>query len=376
MNNKELFYFIGKCLALDDHPEISAEIADELENEDLNWHLFTEICSNQLVIPAIYLKLERHNIIKYLPNEVQSHLLEIYKLNFSRNTKILKQIQTITKLLNKHVIYPIFLKGAANLLDEVYSDTGERMMGDIDFLVEEEYYLLTAKILEDNGYSKINKIPDYKNMNDIKQAKHYPRLAHPDFEAVIEIHRIPVREKYIDWFNYELIIKEKKTVKNITNCYVPSDHHKIIHNFIHSQLSDKGYLYGTIALRDVYDLYLLSKRFPLIKTVSMIKTKRKASAYFTIAGLILGLDKTFYPYKNFSFKILLKIHSANLSSSVFFYVYRFVIYMGELLFLVYIGQIIKAIYSHQKRQYLFLRLSNKKWYGEHVKFYFGFFKKD
>jgi len=76
--------------------------------------------------------------LSVIPEEVEHAFAEIYELNRQRNQQILKQIDDITALLNKENIQPVFLKGTANLLDELYSDVGERMIGDIDFLVTEE----------------------------------------------------------------------------------------------------------------------------------------------------------------------------------------------------------------------------------------------
>ena len=63
---------------------------------------------------------------------------KIYGLNRERNIQILQRIDDITAELNKKNIQPVFLKGTANLLDGLYSDLGERMIGDIDFLVKEQ----------------------------------------------------------------------------------------------------------------------------------------------------------------------------------------------------------------------------------------------
>jgi len=37
--------------------------------------------------------------------------------------------------LNTAGISPIYLKGTGNLIDGIYGDVGERIIGDIDFLV-------------------------------------------------------------------------------------------------------------------------------------------------------------------------------------------------------------------------------------------------
>jgi hypothetical protein len=371
MTNKEMFYFTGKCLALDEHPEFRLEIISNCVSDYIDWQQFVMLCSNHLILPAIYLKFRKYRILKYLPKEVSDHLFQIFELNVTRNKNIYIQLREITDTLNKNNIYPIFLKGAAHLLDGVYSSIGERMMGDIDFLVAEKDYLTAARIMKNEGYTKVRDTPTYK---DIRYFKHYPRLIHQDFEAVIEIHRIPVDENYLSWFNSKTIESKKKTIASSIGCFVPSDRNKIIHNFIHSQLSGEGNLFGFVSLKDIYDLYLLSKKESLVETLSEIKAEQKAIAYFAISSIILGLGKTFFPKKNYSFKVLQKKHSLNLNSSVFFKIYRTIIFIGQRLFNGYIGQITKAIYSKRKRDYLLRRVSNPGWYSDHMRLYAGFFK--
>ena len=76
---------------------------------------------------------EQKNEIKpsqcVIPEEVEQAFAEIYDLNRERNQQILQQIDDITAELNKENIQPVFLKGTANLLDGLYSDVGERMIG-------------------------------------------------------------------------------------------------------------------------------------------------------------------------------------------------------------------------------------------------------
>jgi len=62
-----------------------------------------------------------------------------------------------------------YFKCTANLLDGIYSDVGERMIGDIDFLVKEEDYFRTAAILYGKGYQHNNKTTfiDYRTRKEI-----------------------------------------------------------------------------------------------------------------------------------------------------------------------------------------------------------------
>jgi len=47
---------------------------------------------------------------------------------------------------------PIYLKGTGNLIDGIYSDIGERIIGDIDFLVPEKDFRTTAELFKKEGY--------------------------------------------------------------------------------------------------------------------------------------------------------------------------------------------------------------------------------
>lgn len=370
MTNKELFYFTGKCLTLDEHPGFRHEIIESCQADRIDWEQFVFLCSNHLILPAIYLKFKTHQILEYLPEDLSEHLKEIYELNVTRNDLILKQIQQIVKVLNEGNIQPVFLKGSGNLLDGVYSEIGERILGDIDFLVPEKDYLLSAKLMEDAGYLKTGTI---QIGIDIATMKHYPRLMHPEFVATIEIHRIPVPENYLRRYNSTIIDQEKMAVESLPGCFVLSGKHKIIHNFIHSQLSNKSHEYGIVSFRDIYDLYLFSKRFELKETLPYIQNKQMAIAYFAFADTVFGLSGKFYPSGNLSSWFLLKKHTFNLNSGKFYRLHRSVIFLRWQIVSKYFGQITEAFYSKKIRQSLLRRLGNRHWYKTHLDWYKGFF---
>jgi hypothetical protein len=371
MTNLELFYFTGKCLTLDEHPGFREEIMDKITADCIDWEMLVALCSSHLILPVIYLKFKSHDIIEFLPQELSEYLKEIYELNLERNNQILKQLQEVNEILNKGNIYPVYLKGAGHLLDGLYSDIGERMMGDIDFLVPEKDYLLSAKLLENEGYSMQE--PCYM---DIETMKHYPCLLKNGAATHIEIHRLPVAEAYKSWFNPEIINQEKKEVSSPPGCFVLSDKHNIIHNFIHSQLGHKGHTYGIVSFRDLYDLYLLSKRSEIKQTIPEIKTKQKAIAYFVFAGKALGLNDRLYPNNNLSSWLFIKKHDLNLSSKAFYYFYRTIKYITNRIIIGFTSQILKSFYSRKMRQSVISRISNRQWRRAHLRSYRSFFSRN
>lgn len=340
-----------------------------VSNDSIDWQKFVGLCSNHLVIPSIYLKFKSQDILKYLPEVVADYLKEIYELNLERNTQIQRQIKEVTEILNKNSIYPVYLKGTGNLISGLYSDTGERMIGDIDFLVHEIDYLKAANLIKSLGYTA--DIPDYFDVNVLK---HYPRLFKANEPADIEIHRLPVSEQYISVLNPELIEKEKKSASALNGCFVLSNKHSILLNFIHGQLAHLGQLYGIIAFRDLYDLYLVSKKYEVSQTLPEIKTKQKAIAYFVFAGHAFGLPGKFYPEENLQSRILKRKHHLNLNSRIFYHTFRTVAYFSHRIFSGYIRLLFQSFYSGKSRQSVYRRLSNRKWYAGHIGSYYNYFK--
>jgi hypothetical protein len=352
---------------LDEDQGFRNVIIDKISSDAIDWTKFVTLCSNHLILSSIYLKFQANGILQYLPVELAEHLKDIYDLNLTRNNQIIEQLQEITAILNKNNIYPVFLKGSGNLLDQLYCDNGERILGDIDFLVPKEDYLLTAKLMEELGYSFF-----FSFYQEVKSLKHYPRISKPGYPAVLEIHQSPVSERYLSWFNSEMIDQDKKPVQSLQGSFVLSDNHNIILNFIHSQLDHDGHLYGVVSFRDMYDLYLLSKRTPLTETIKNIKTREKAVAYFAFAGKAFGLGEKFFPETNFSGWVFGKKHDLNHGSVLFYHSYRGVIYLGIRIFGVF-GQIIQTFYSKEMRQSVINRLTSRKWYIDHLRGYLHFF---
>jgi hypothetical protein len=369
MNNKELFYFLGQCLMLDEQPKKREEVIEKINTGNIDWQNFVTLGSNHLVLPAIFLKFEKHNLSNYLPVDLPPFLKEIYDLNNLRNEQILFQIKEVTALLNKNNIYPLFLKGAAHLLVGLYTGIGERILGDIDFLVPEKDYLPTAILLEAEGYSTIEGSPAYFEPETLK---HYPRLMKPGSPADLEIHRLLTNDS-LSWFNTAIMEREKKPVIAISGCFVPSDKQMIIHNFVHSQLSHDGHINGLLSFRDLYDLYLLSKRTPLAQVIPDIKSKRKALDYFAFADNAFGLDKTLCSERGSSARLFTRKHDLNYSSPLFFNIHRTILFISRKVFAGYIGQTLQSIYSKKMRRSVIGRLTSRQWYRAHFQTYLDFF---
>jgi hypothetical protein len=367
MNKIETLYLIAKCLTINERDGFRDEFIQLESDELIDWTLFFGIASNNLVLPALYVRFAQCNLLTYLPEAVAEYLYEIYSQNKIRNKQILKQIDEINELLNYENIYPIYLKGAAHLLDGLYADCGERMLGDIDLLIDERNLLKAAKTLENNGY-RIHS----EYFVEVDHNKHFPALVKDCWPAHIELHRTAVSDDYLNELSYEKIEKEKRRPEKGTGCYIFSDKHSIIHNFIHSQLEHEGFVYGMSSLRDLYDLHLLIKKCDSNHLLPEIKERKRARLYFLYASELFGNNLN-HEEKGIFYSFHLKRFKLNYQSHVYFVMHRSAVYIVRRLWLSYIRQFFMVFFSPKTRKSVFRRLKNPHWYLAHLKSYRNIF---
>ena len=223
-----------------------------LQSGNVDWDAVVKVSTAQYVFPALYCNLKRVGFLSYLPQELVNFMEHITNLNRERNGQIISQAKGLNNLLLKNNITPIFLKGTGNLLASLYDDIAERMVGDIDFIFSKEDYPKAITILREFGYSEVVKI-DYNR----PMFKHYPRLKKENSIAAIEIHKELLLEKYTSEFNYSFVKKDSQIINEVA---VLSYTNKLKLSIIANQINDDGFYYKTMALRNAYDVFLLSKK--------------------------------------------------------------------------------------------------------------------
>ena len=252
MNNKEALYFVAHCLTLSLEPEKRLTIQQQLQAGTVNWEAVVKVSTAQLVFPALYCNLKRANFLQYLPAELVAHMVYITDLNRAQNQQIMAQAKELNTLLLAHKITPIFLKGTGNLVAGLYEDSAERMVGDIDFIFSEEDYPKAIKVLEEHAYVPVDGlhliVPDFR---------HYRRLKTENKIAAVEIHKELLIKKYASEFNYSVVAKDSQTSNGFA---VLSYANKLNLSISASQINDNGQYYKKIALRNAYDVFVLSKK--------------------------------------------------------------------------------------------------------------------
>lgn len=267
MTKHESISIICKILTLGTSNSHKNTITSLIKNSNINWDDIVKISTQYYVFPSLYTNLHSANMLSLLPDDLVAFMEHIYSLNAERNKAILTQCHEINQVLNQHHIFPIFLKGTGYLLSNLYTDIGERMIGDIDILVPKKRALEAWKIMIQNGYINL----EGENTVLLTFSKHGPRQAHPNKIAALEVHRKLLRNSTNTF--YENTIGH--TVKTESGLLVLNHQYQIWLSALSNYLEDFGYYGQTTPLRNFYDTYLLSQTEDTKNSISLIKKYSK-----------------------------------------------------------------------------------------------------
>ena len=306
MKNSEAFYFIGHLFTLNVVENRREEVLRRIESNEIDWDKVVKLASDQLVLPLLYVKFRDSDLLGYLPDGLAQHLEMVYDLNLKRNQQLLVQADEIARCLREVGIKPIFIKGMANLLSGLYSDLGERMMLDIDFLVHADEIPQAAEALKSIGYNTYA-----GEMYWDKSTKHYPRLTNSSRISDIEMHFNPASEKACAGFGYSDILRNGIEHDLFI---LPSDLDGLRINFLHAMYDNKGYTHQKCSLRDMYDVFCYSTRVKLSSFNPTTEQLKVADAYFNVLKKALGLGDDFFLSNRLSSKRFISQHKRRLDS--------------------------------------------------------------
>ncbi len=358
MNYKETLFFIAKCLTISLEAKNKQEIEKQLKSTSIDWDAVVKVSTAHYVFPALYCNLKRADFLHYLPQELVSYMEHITDINRERNKQIISQANELNNVLLENNIRPIFLKGTGNLLAGIYDDIAERMVGDIDFIFSKEDYPKVITILRQFRYSEVHKYKYYFPSTN----KHYRRLQKESSIAAIEIHKdfLDIK-KYIKEFNYSFVKRDLQITKGVR---VLSYANKLNLSIVANQINDNGFYYKSMALRNAYDVFLLSKKTSAKAAVNSLDKLNHPlncflSACYEVFNRVNSLEynkttKTALYLRDFNSQISNPIRAKTRSTYIKIYLFikiRFSI-------------ILKSIIYKEYRVWLFKILSDKNWFRE------------
>lgn len=238
---------IAKILSFEPN---EAELRTELSCETMDWEWFVKATSQLGVMTSSYCRLEQKELLDLLPDDLNTYLRGIAKINRNRNQALLQQVKEISELFNTNSINHVFIKGCALMASGYFKDYAERLIGDIDLLVEPTDLYKAEQLLLNLNYvaSKTTLFGKYK------KHRHLPRLVHPDRLGAVEIHSKLLRKNKPKILNPEEILAQKIILNNV---YVPRTESNIDLLILNEQVNDFGYVFKTVSFKGCYDSLVL-----------------------------------------------------------------------------------------------------------------------
>jgi hypothetical protein len=218
---------------------------NESEFKNLDFERFVKISSSQLMLPALFVNLKKKKYLKFIPQDLSIYLEEIYQINSNKNIVLLEEIKILEKELENNYIPFLFIKGAANIKSELYFDNGERMLGDIDFLISKKYSNICSVILTKNLNYKFSKI-----QTKYWKKRHLPRLISEEKIHAVEIHTNITDYNLLNFNCNDDLIKFEDDLKMMAKITI-----------LNFQLNDYGHFKAKYSLKSIYDVVQIMNKY-------------------------------------------------------------------------------------------------------------------
>lgn len=356
MTYKETLLFVAKCLTINHEEHNKTIVENSLKSNTVDWDAVVKVSTAHFVFPALYCNFKKADFLTYLPTDLVEYMKHITDLNRDRNQQIITQAKEINELLLANGITPIFLKGTGNLLEGLYDDVAERMVGDIDFIFSKEEYSRAIKVLQNFEYSKV-----HDTTYDFPQFKHYPRLQKENNIAAVEIHKELLLESYADEFNYKYVQKDAQIIDGI---HFLSYKNQLNLSIIAKQINDKGFHYKDISLRNAYDVFLLSKKTTAKSAFNdFINLKNPLNCFLASCYAVFNKPTSLEYVETKETKEYIDLFNRNIENDAqsrkFHKKTETKLFIKQRLAIIY-----KAVFDKDHRKWLIKRTTDKNWQHE------------
>ena len=286
-----------------------AELRTQLSHKNMDWEWFVKTSSHHGVLTSAYCRLKQKGLLDVMPEDLKDYLKKLTVINRNRNKTLLHQVQELSKLFNSHGIQHVFVKGCALLAAGYYKDYGERLIGDIDVLVEPNHLLKAEQVLKEVGYNSLGETLFGK----YKKHRHLPRLIHHNSLGAVEIHSKLLRKEVPKILNVKQILGNRKTINGVC---VPTPKANLNILILNHQINDFGHVFKFINFKACYDSLVLEQ---LQEQSTNEVSSKYHRLFYTLRALYFNFDtkdsknttsimvKTIYKYLNQN-RVVQRIH--------------------------------------------------------------------
>ena len=256
--------------------------------DNIDYNNIVRLFSSYLLLPALYLRIKKNNLRKFFPPDLYSYLKNIYEINLKRNKIFIEEVNNIKDIFAEKNLKILFIKSSSMYVENLSDKIGERMIGDIDFLVRKKDIDLVVNLLSLSGY---NSNLRYK----LWQTKHIPRMVGSNKLFAIEPHiELLIYRKRKNLCSKEFWEKSKKN----------HIYYQALVCILNSQINDYNHLFAKIDYRCINDIYNLEKYSNKVLFNDLKKLNIYVKRFLIITNL-LGISNHKINY-NFKDKLYIK----------------------------------------------------------------------
>ena len=230
----------------------ASEILNGVDINNINFEKLITLASGHLMLPALFFNIQKKKASYLFPEDFIDYIKNIFAINKTRNEILLAEAKQLSQLLVENNINHIFLKGTALLLSNVFEDIGERMIGDIDFIIQHKDEEKIIRVLEKNKYRKKDSLKLFR----LFKPKHLPRRVNENKKIAIEPHLELLSPGWRSIFNSKQLKQDFK--KGVKTYKTPNICFLVDHCIYAIQIPDKGFFTSYHSHRAIYDIYKLN----------------------------------------------------------------------------------------------------------------------
>jgi hypothetical protein len=158
-----------------------------LENFALKqWEVLLRVLRGADMLGSFYYFLENHAQLKNVPEFALKHLISAKRYADRQVQQIKAETSFLQEILAEVNCQPLFLKGAAYVLNQSTNHFG-RVMSDIDILVPKKDLAMVEQSLKKAGWRE-KKLDDYDEQYYRKWAHELPPFTHPERGVTLDVH--------------------------------------------------------------------------------------------------------------------------------------------------------------------------------------------
>jgi hypothetical protein len=233
--------FLNTCIVR--RVPFAARDSNDFSDAAVDWMATMRIVNRDLAGPALRTALVETGLWQDVPGDVAAYLDLLYAENRRCNDYLRIQCDAIGSAVAGAGAQVILLKGAVWLYEDGPS-RHDRMLRDIDILVDAENLGRAREAIHDLGYRKEPTIRSEDGHI------HDAPLVHDDGLASLEIHtELSTRVEFLP--GAEVAVSSTAIAPGLR---IPSPSDRIVHNAIHGQITNGDYRGGTVNLRDILDI--------------------------------------------------------------------------------------------------------------------------